>query len=120
MTHLNESLRKAAVLIAALDVDAADAVLERLVPEQAVLLRRVMIELPTLVAGEEDSEHRRVSRVRCTTSRGFARSVGRGTRIKFVVDGARAVGLYRPEPTDESPTFSFLQDAADEDLAELF
>lgn len=54
MNTNQENLRKAAVLVAALDADAADAVLERLPPNHAALVRRLLVEMAD-VAGDEQS-----------------------------------------------------------------
>jgi len=53
MTPSTERLRKAAVLIGALDAPAADAVLERMLPEHASLVRRMLFELPEAAETEE-------------------------------------------------------------------
>src|SRR5690348_15664253 len=50
---LSPSLRKAAVLISALDEPTADAVLQQMSPEDAAKVRRALIELDEIPAAEQ-------------------------------------------------------------------
>src|SRR5438876_4040242 len=50
---LSPSLRKAAVLISALDDAAADALLQQMGPDQAAKIRRALMELDEVPAGEQ-------------------------------------------------------------------
>jgi flagellar motor switch protein FliG len=49
----NEGLRKAAILVASLDMAAADAVLDQLTPEQARQVREIVLELDDIDQGEQ-------------------------------------------------------------------
>jgi flagellar motor switch protein FliG len=53
MSQLSSPLRKAAVLISALDDPAADALLEQMGPEQAAKVRRALMELDEIPADEQ-------------------------------------------------------------------
>ena len=53
MSQLSSTLRKAAVLISALDDQAADALLEQMGPEQAAKVRRALMELDDIPADEQ-------------------------------------------------------------------
>jgi flagellar motor switch protein FliG len=53
MSQLSPSLRKAAVLISALDDAAADALLQQMGPDQAAKVRRALMELGEVPAGEQ-------------------------------------------------------------------
>src|SRR6185369_798043 len=53
MTNREPSIRKAAVLVASLDVDTADAVLEQMSPEQADAVRREVERLDDLDPAEQ-------------------------------------------------------------------
>jgi flagellar motor switch protein FliG len=53
MTHLSPSLRKAAVLISALDSAAADALLDQMSDEDAAKVRSALVELDEIPAAEQ-------------------------------------------------------------------
>lgn len=100
-----EQLRKAAVLVAALDSAGADALLERLPPEQAALVRRTLVELPDVAADEEAA----------VIEEFFRRG---GVASPTVVESVE----YAPSQTvtgDGDATFEFLHAAPVEDLGEL-
>src|SRR5438477_9836622 len=50
---LSPSLRKAAVLVSALDEPTADAILQQMSPEDAAKVRRALIELDEIPADEQ-------------------------------------------------------------------
>lgn len=105
MTLNPEQLRKAAVLIAALDADGADAVLDRISPEHAALIRRTLIELPDVAADEESA-----------VIGEFFRSGG--VEAEPIADDV----TYEPSATASFGAvapFHFLHDTAVEDVAEL-
>lgn len=54
MTQLAPSLRKVAVLISALDEQAADALLEQMGPDEAAKVRRALVELDDIPAEEQE------------------------------------------------------------------
>lgn len=54
MSHVPDSLRKAAVLVAALDTHSADVLLEQLPAEHAARLRRAVMELDQVDADEQE------------------------------------------------------------------
>jgi flagellar motor switch protein FliG len=107
----NEQLHKAAILIAALDSDGADAVLERIPPEQAALIRRTLVELPDIEPGEESA-----------VIDEFFRHGGRGAEPNL--DDVTYEPAARPATRDigvrdVAAPFHFLQEAHVEDLGEL-
>lgn len=55
MTHDSDKLRKAAILISALDTDAADRLLDQMPAEQAAAVRHWMVELDTIDPEEQRS-----------------------------------------------------------------
>lgn len=101
-----EHLRKAAVLVAALDSAGADALLERLPPEQAALVRRTLVELPDVAT---DEEHAVIEEF-------FHRG---GFAPPPVVDEVEYVASSAAATNDTGATFEFLHDAPVEDLGEL-
>jgi flagellar motor switch protein FliG len=52
---INHKLRKAAILVAALDAKTADQLLEQMSPEQQALVRRLVVELGDVSAGEQQA-----------------------------------------------------------------
>lgn len=101
----NEQLRKAAVLVAALDSAGADALLERLPPEQAALIRRTLVELPDAAADEESAV------IVEFFQRGGWVSPPVVDEVQYVPSQAAA--------SETGATFGFLHDAPVEDLGEL-
>jgi flagellar motor switch protein FliG len=100
-----EQLRKAAVLIAALDADGADAVLDRIPADEAAQIRRTLIELPDVAADEE-----------AAVIGDFFRHGGVAT------EPADDDVVYEPSTEaarHDGAAFAFLYEAAVEDLAEL-
>lgn len=105
MTLTPEQLRKAAVLIAALDADGADAVLDRIPADEAAQIRRTLIELPDVAAAEE------------------AAVIGDFFRAGGVeAEPADDDVVYEPSThatINENAPFHFLHHVAVEDLGEL-
>src|ERR1700678_3002870 len=54
MNDTKSDLRKAAILVSSLDRDTADKLLDQMSAEQAALVRRAMVELPEIDAGEQN------------------------------------------------------------------
>jgi flagellar motor switch protein FliG len=114
MTRNQDALRKAAVLIAALDVDAADALLERMTPEQAGEIRRLLLELPVAELLDEQAvigafldEHRGTK----PEPVGVELSLSSTLRAAAMAPGRGEI--------DARPPFRFLHEAAVDDLGEL-
>ncbi len=110
--NLNSTMiRKAAVLVAALDTDAADAVLERLTPEQAAQVRRMLFELDQVDAHEEQTV--------------IGEFLDRDASVAITIHDERTSGveleLSSSPVTQDAPSapFRFLHEAAVEDLGEL-
>lgn len=101
-----EHLRKAAVLVAALDSAGADALLERLPPEQAALVRRTLVELPDVAADEEAA----------VIAEFFGRSGDAAPTVAADVEFAPSSAATNDE---SGATFEFLHAAPVEDLGEL-
>ena len=55
MTLATDSLRRAAILVAALDIDSADRMLDVLSPEDAAQVRQMIIALGDIAAADEQS-----------------------------------------------------------------
>lgn len=111
----NEQLRKAAVLVAALDTNTADVLLERMSPEQAAVLRRTIMALPEV----GDAEQQAV----------LAEFIGRpneandGVEVSMSPHAAAAYAAQQKETAAgaaaaEAP-FRFLHEADGDDLSEL-
>lgn len=106
----DEQLRRAAVLVSALDADSADALLDRLAPQQAGLIRRMLVELLDIDPREQEVI--------------MAEFVGRSqadsadeSGVSLELSSAASSGsgdVHRP-----TPTFAFLHDALEEELLEL-
>ena len=115
MTGNDDRLRKAAVLVSALDADSADALLDRLSPTQAGLIRRMLVELLDIDPREQEVL--------------MAEFVGRPSGDAAPGDDGVSLELSSQTSSSENkpardmkrsaPTFRFLHDAADEDLREL-
>lgn len=111
MNAKNENLRKAAVLVAALDADAADAVLERLPVEHAALVRRMLVEM-TDAAGDEEQ---------AVIGEFLGRDESGGVELELSTYRMPST-LPLPSaaaPLSEPVPFRFLHEAAVEDLGEL-
>lgn len=114
MIPTNESLRKAAVLVSALDVDAADTVLERMSPEHAALIRRVLLELPTVAPADEEAV--------IVEFMGRPTAVDEASGVELALSSDQPTILpFHADPRDKSSAapFQFLQAADDHDLSEL-
>lgn len=109
----NEQLRKAAVLVSALDADSADELLDRMPPIQAGMIRRMLVDLLDI-----DPEEQEVL---------MAEFVGRPPVAVAAAAAAGGVSLELSGSDNETvaatkrpvATFDFLHDAPDEDLREL-
>ena len=118
MTHTNDATRKAAILVSALDVDAADALLDQMPPQFADQVRAQLMELDAIDDGEEQ--------------RVISQFLGNGTEDSSVENGkkefpdqpvsleeflsaasqgeAPAPGSLRIEETESSTPFEFLHE----------
>lgn len=106
----DEQLRRAAVLVSALDADSADVLLERLAPQQAGMIRRMLVELLDIDPREQEvimAEF--VSRPKdgSASESGVSLELS-GSSLESSAD------IRRP-----TPTFSFLHDASEDELFEL-
>jgi len=111
----DERLRKAAVLVSALDADSADALLDRMPPTQAGMIRRMLVELLDIDTAEQEVL--------------MAEFVGRPIGTAVEAEGGVSLELSSRlnDASNDSataakrspPTFRFLHDASDEDLLEL-
>jgi flagellar motor switch protein FliG len=102
-----EQIRRAAMLVAALDADAADALLDRLSADQAGLIRRVLIDL------DEVDPHEQRTIIQAFIGRGNDPAVE--AAVEFVAPTT-------PEAESQAPAalpFGFLHEADVEDLAEM-
>ena len=107
-------IRKAAILVASLDRAAAERLLEQLGPECAALVRQAVASVERIDAYERRrviDEFRRIEALvpdKCPAG--------------IDLDGPEARQLARPAAagsTDADPPFSFLRDAAEEQLSSL-
>jgi flagellar motor switch protein FliG len=111
MNVKNENLRKAAVLVAALDANAADAVLERLSADHAALVRRMLVDM-TDAAGDEEQT---------VIGEFLGRNEAGGVELELSTYRQPQTAASLPlGPLPEEPQpFRFLHEAAVEDLGEL-
>lgn len=109
MNQNQEALRKAAVLVGALDTAAADALLERMSPEQAAAIRRMLVEMADVGAGEEQAI------IGEFLGRDATSSQPEASGVELELSGTE------PDHDDDRETipFRFLHEAAKEDLGEL-
>jgi flagellar motor switch protein FliG len=126
MKLTNDGLRKAAILVAALDVAAADALLDQLAPEQASRVRALVVDLGEVDAAEQRrviDEFFRVEPPAAATLVPAKDPPGielDGRLARLIVDRARLGGLERPEAArEDGRPFHFLQDAEAEKLTRL-
>jgi flagellar motor switch protein FliG len=106
MTANSEPIRRAALLVAALDAHAADALLDRLPPEQAGLIRRVLIEL------DDVDPHEQRTIIQAFISGASADERSAEPAVEFVAPAA----AHAPS---SDPPFGFLREADVEDLREM-
>jgi flagellar motor switch protein FliG len=109
MTLDNAGMRKAAILVASLDPSAADALLDRLDPEQADTLRQAAALLDDI----DDEERQRV----VEEFRRIGPMVPDECLGGIELDSLPAHHLRQTE--DSAPPFEFLSDAEDQRLAQL-
>ena len=102
----DERLRRAAVLVSALDRATADALLDRLSEEQARLVRRAVVELDEVDAGERQA---------------IVRSFLDGSNLGRVDDAGVGLELSPAALQSVSPEtpFQFLHAAAEDELRDL-
>jgi len=106
----DEQLRRAAVLVSALDADSADALLDRLAPQQAGLIRRMLVELLDIDPQEQEvlmAEFVGRPQAGAAAESGVSLELS-GSALETTGDVGRAM-----------PTFAFLHDASEEELLEL-
>lgn len=102
-----QQLRRAAVLVSALDADAADALLERLSADHAALVRRTLIELDEIDPGEQQIIMR--------TFLGGREAAGEmDSGVELQLSSSAPV-----EPVSAGATFRFLHEAELDDLCDL-
>lgn len=120
MAQTPENLQKAALFVAALDAETADALLDRLQPAQAGLLRRVLVEL-------DDAENELQRAVVAEFVGCAPRALDAAAESAKSPDQEPSPALYgaaaydqsgRRTPSIEVP-FRFLHEAPGEDLSEL-
>ncbi len=120
MNTTDEGIRKAAVLVAALDCAAADAVLECLPDTQARRVRDAVVALHEVDAGEQRRVRDEFLRIRSMAPK--AEPAG----IELEAGAPRLAPGTLPDPEGNSPTaqgrpsppFAFLSETAEGDLAD--
>jgi flagellar motor switch protein FliG len=108
MTPNSEQIRRAALLVAALDADAADALMDRLPAEQAGLIRRVLIEL------DDVDPHEQRTVIQAFLSGSATDEKAAAPAVEYVTPAA----AYAPTAPAEPP-FGFLREADVDDLREM-
>src|SRR5438874_223966 len=109
---LPPSLRKAAVLISALDEPTADAILKQMSPEEAAKVRRALIELDEIPADEQqlvlaDFLRQQSAPTSIETVAGDDVSLEIDSQIEAAADNIRSP--TPPAVNCEEPSFDFLQ-----------
>jgi flagellar motor switch protein FliG len=122
----HDGLRKAAILVASLDVAAADTLLDQLAPEQASRVRALAVDLGEIDAAEQRrviDEFFRVGPPAPATLVPAKNPPGielDGRLARLIVDRARLGGLERPQAArEDGRPFHFLQEAEAEKLTRL-
>jgi flagellar motor switch protein FliG len=120
-TSDDAGIRKAAVFVASLDATAADALLDRLGPQQAELVRQAMTELHEIDADEQGrviEEFRRIEPL-------VPESSPAGIELDLLElsplnrPASSATEEARNSPAEESAPFDFLRETADKSLVQL-
>ncbi|MCE9607541.1 MAG: hypothetical protein K8U03_21855 [Planctomycetia bacterium] len=109
MAGSDEQLRKAAVLVAALDADSADALLDRMSPIQAGLIRRMLVEIIDVDPREQE----------ILMAEFVGRPTGPAAEAGVSLELSSLAGELPVATERAQPAFRFLQEAPDEDLREL-
>src|SRR5437762_700170 len=109
---LPPSLRKAAVLVSALDEPTADAILQQMRPEEAAKVRRALIELDEIPADEQQqvlADFLRQQGAPAFTEASAADDVSLqiDSQIEAAADNTRSPAP--PAVNREEPSFDFLQ-----------
>jgi flagellar motor switch protein FliG len=128
-TNHDVGIRKAAVLLASLDATAADALLERLGPQQATLVRQAMLDVGEIDAHERwrvIEEFRRIGPLLPAASppgieldRLQPRQLERPAESRPTEDHAAAATVW-PAPAESGMApFDFLRETGDKSLAQL-
>lgn len=118
MAQNSENLQKAALFVAALDAETADALLDRLQPAQAGLLRRVLVELDDT---ENDLQRAAVAEFVGCAPRALdasAKTAEPQESTPALYGAAAYDQAGRRTPSVATP-FRFLHEAPGEDLSEL-
>lgn len=111
MNAVGATLRKAAIVIACLDREQADGLLDQMPAEQAALMRRMLVE----VGDVADSERNRVLAEFCGAPARASHIALSG--IELDVDLDRGLGRQAPDPLTATPArFRFLQAAETEEI----
>jgi flagellar motor switch protein FliG len=118
MAQNSENLQKAALFVAALDAETADALLDRLQPAQAGLLRRVLVELDDT---ENDLQRAAVAEFVGCAPRALDASAKTAEPQESapVLYGAAAYDQAGRRTPSVATPFRFLHEAPGEDLSEL-
>ena len=122
MTHNQSGIRKAAILVANLDLVAADLVLDRMQPAEAERIRRVIVELADVSPKEQQGVIDEFFRIKPATAKKhmpgieldgrLAQELGSATRRRFADEVADS-------PPADVPPFRFLHEAEGEKLARI-
>ncbi len=116
MVASNDGIRKAAILANSLEMAAADALLEQMAPDQAQLVRQVMVEL-----GEVDpDEERRVVDEFLRVGPIVPRQEESGIELSDRVAEQLSLGAdAQPCRQPDEPPFCFLHETEDKELARI-
>jgi flagellar motor switch protein FliG len=116
----DHGIRKAAILVAALDTPAADAMLDQLAPEQAQRVRQAIVDLEQIDPGEQQKVIEEFFRA----GPGLPRRYPAGVELDDSL--ARKLAMPRPAPERPSPPpqsgtrpFRFLHETEGEKLARV-
>jgi flagellar motor switch protein FliG len=127
MTDTSENLRKAAILLAALDRQSADALLAQIPASQAQRVRRAVIELGPIDASEQEAVLSQFVRVGRLVPDGQSGGIelDDGLAAKLNLESAPNGPLppqrkpHDPEPAAEAAPFRFLHEAECDELLHL-
>jgi flagellar motor switch protein FliG len=112
----SNSLRKAAILIAALDTPTAEVLLGSLPEEHSAQVRRTMIEMDDLDAAEQDAVMEEFLRAGDSVACGYSETARGGhprEPVELVLSSSAAIDEAPAEP------FAFLSQSGDEKLLSL-
>ena len=110
MNTTNTQLRQAALLIASLDQATADALLDQLAPNEADLVRRMLVSLEEIDAAEQDAAIGQFL--------GFEEPAD-DQQGAVTMELTRSQELTRSPPVHQEPPFRFLHEASSSQLLPL-